>query len=145
MERQTISSAAAVREKQQLEQKARKEQLETYKADKLQQKRMAARKIAPGFLDTDTRILQPLPFRYSKTLVTEEQIMDDRRRPTGVDEPFRRPSSTSTNSASQEQLHRHRYRSSSTPAADFISLRHSAKDQKNNQVNGGEEGKGVVT
>ncbi|ORZ15354.1 hypothetical protein BCR42DRAFT_353611 [Absidia repens] len=73
VERQAISNVVTIREKQQLAEKTLADRLESYQAEKLKQKKAAARKIAPGFLDTETRILHPQPFHNSKTLLTEEQ------------------------------------------------------------------------
>ncbi|KAI8330338.1 hypothetical protein BC941DRAFT_183950 [Chlamydoabsidia padenii] len=77
VERQAISNVVGLREKQAMEQKILTERLETYKTEKLQQKRAAARKIAPGFLDTDTRILHPQPYQSNKTLITDSGTDSD--------------------------------------------------------------------
>lgn len=59
MEREVIAQVEAARKKTFDAEEAFKLQKQQYEQEKLNKQKVAARKIAPGFLDTDTRILQP--------------------------------------------------------------------------------------
>ncbi|KAI8989298.1 hypothetical protein BDB01DRAFT_532929 [Pilobolus umbonatus] len=48
-----------------------------YEEDKIKKKRVAARKIAPGFLDTDTRILRPEPTYSTELNITSEESEEE--------------------------------------------------------------------
>ncbi|KAI9243446.1 hypothetical protein BDA99DRAFT_530459 [Phascolomyces articulosus] len=57
VEREALAEMAATRKKQQ-------EERERLQSEYVKRQKLAARKIAPGFLDTDTRILQPEPLYH---------------------------------------------------------------------------------
>ncbi|EPB84033.1 hypothetical protein HMPREF1544_09232 [Mucor circinelloides 1006PhL] len=59
VEREVIAQVEAARKKTFEAEEAFKLQKQQYEQEKLNKQKVAARKIAPGFLDTDTRILQP--------------------------------------------------------------------------------------
>lgn len=61
MERDVIAQVETARKRLFEEEEAFNLKKKQYEDEKLQQQKAAARKIAPGFLDTDTRILQPQP------------------------------------------------------------------------------------
>ncbi|KAI9303863.1 hypothetical protein BJ944DRAFT_241069 [Cunninghamella echinulata] len=71
VERQTLTNIVTSREKMQQHEKSLNERTEKYQAEKLQQQKAEARKIAPGFLDTETRILHPQPYYSNKTFHDE--------------------------------------------------------------------------
>ncbi|KAI8069448.1 hypothetical protein BC940DRAFT_297753 [Gongronella butleri] len=72
VERQTLETVANLRLRQQQEERMLADQVDAYHAERLQRQKAAARKIAPGFLDTDTRILHPQPFHNGKTAIEDE-------------------------------------------------------------------------
>ncbi|GAN06909.1 hypothetical protein MAM1_0141d06399 [Mucor ambiguus] len=59
VEREVIAQVESARKKAFEAEEAFKLQKQQYEQEKLNKQKVAARKIAPGFLDTDTRILQP--------------------------------------------------------------------------------------
>ncbi|KAI8086744.1 uncharacterized protein BX664DRAFT_336654 [Halteromyces radiatus] len=131
VERQAISNVVAMREKQQQAEKELADRLEAYQAEKLQQRKAAARKIAPGFLDTETRILHPQPFHSNKTLLSED--LDHEINKTNQDDPPSTHSSPQQQHQTRQQQLQHspyqRYRSSSNPA-DFIHPSYSSLQQQ---------------
>ncbi|KAG1452351.1 hypothetical protein G6F46_009180 [Rhizopus delemar] len=58
-EKQAIEHIMASRKKSQEEEEAIRIKRNRYEQEKLNERKVAARRIAPGFLDTDTRILKP--------------------------------------------------------------------------------------
>ncbi|KAI9267431.1 hypothetical protein BY458DRAFT_511760 [Sporodiniella umbellata] len=59
IERQALLHAETSRKKSAEEEENLKAKMAQYEEEKIKQQKVAARKIAPGFLDTDTRILKP--------------------------------------------------------------------------------------
>ncbi|CEP08573.1 hypothetical protein [Parasitella parasitica] len=75
VERDVIAQVEAARKKTFEEEEAFKHQKMQYEQEKLNKQKAAARRIAPGFLDTETRMLQPQPtyiYEQSTTGNSEE-------------------------------------------------------------------------
>ncbi|KAI8377813.1 uncharacterized protein BYT42DRAFT_571789 [Radiomyces spectabilis] len=72
VERETIADVASARQLQLQAEEAFAKRKKAYEEEKLKKQKVAARKIAPGFLDTDTRILTPQQLYHSQTDKNEE-------------------------------------------------------------------------
>ncbi|ORZ01328.1 hypothetical protein BCR43DRAFT_522191 [Syncephalastrum racemosum] len=72
LEKEALSEIEAAQGQQTLEEQKLASWQREYKDEKMRKQKLAARKIAPGFLDTDTRILKPEPL-YSPEAHEEDE------------------------------------------------------------------------
>lgn len=84
VEREALADIEAARKLQRAEEERLEQWRKEYEEEKVKRQKLAARKIAPGFLDTDTRILQPEPLhattRNNQQEEEEEEGSDKVRR-----------------------------------------------------------------
>lgn len=79
IEKDALADIAAAREAQQKESERLDALRKAYQEEKIRKQKLAARKIAPGFLDTDTRILKPEQLHSNKTAAQEQQSQEEQQ------------------------------------------------------------------